>query len=89
MTQREITPRHQLKKDEILLEDRRLSGKLQSAIGRLFAYYNHKRDRQTLANPTPTDVCHGRRTTSRRMRRKIQQQTLSQRRWACRRHEVA
>ena len=56
-----------------------------SAVGRFVEYYNH----ESLNNLAPADVYDGRGTNCLRMRRKIKQQTLNERRRLHRQNKVA
>ena len=80
MTQGKIERWHRSMKNEILPENYYLPGQLESAIGRFVEYYNHQRYHESLNNLTPADVYYGRGTNILRMRRKIKQQTLNERR---------
>ena len=80
MTQGKIERWHRSMKNEILLENYYLPGQLESAIGRFVDYYNHERYHESLNNLTPADVYNGRGTSILRMRWKIKQQTLNERR---------
>ena len=57
-------------------------------IGKRY-YYNHERYHESLNNLTLADVYNGRGTSILRMRWKIKQQTLNQRRWLHRQNKVA
>ena len=76
-------------KNEILLENYYLPGQLKSAIGHFVEYYNHQRYHESLNNLTPADVYYGRGTNILRMRRKIKQQTLNERRRLHRQNKLA
>ena len=76
-------------KNEILLENYYLPGQLESAIGRFVEYYNHERYHESLNNLTPADVYYGRGTKILRMRRKIKQRTMNERRRLHRQNKVA
>ena len=76
-------------KNEILLENDCLPGQLESAIGRFVEYYNHERYHESLNNLAPADVYYGRGTNILRMRRKIKQRTMNERRRLHRRNKVA
>ena len=89
MTQGKIERWHRSMKNEILLENYYLPGQLESAIGRFVEYYNHERYHESLNNLTPADVYNGRGTSILRMRWKIKQQTLNERRRRHRKNKVA
>ena len=89
MTQGKIERWHRSVKNEILLENYYLPGQLESAIGRFVDYYNHERYHESLNNLTPADVYNGRGTSILRMRWKIKQQTLNERRRRHRQNKVA
>ena len=61
----------------------------ESAISRFVEYYNHERYHESLNNLTPADVYYGRGTNILRMRRKIKQRTMNERRRRHRRNKVA
>ena len=75
--------------NQILLENYDLPGQLESAVGRFVEYYNHQRYHESLNNLTPADVYNGRGTSILRMRRKIKQQTLNERRRLQRQNKAA
>ena len=89
MTQGKIERWHRSLKSEILLENHYLPGQLESAIGRFVEYYNHDRYHESLDNLTPADVYYGRGTKILKMRRKIKQRTMKERRRLHRQHKVA
>ena len=89
MTQGKIERWHRSMKNEILLENYDLPGQLESAIGRLVEYYNHQRYHESLNNLTPADVYNRRGTSILRMRRKIKQRTLNERRRLHRQNKLA
>ncbi len=89
MSQGKIERWHRSMKNEILLENYYLPGQLESGIGRFVEYYNHERYHESLNNRTPADVYNGRGTKILRMRRKIKQQTLNERRRLHRQNKVA
>ena len=89
MTQGKIERWHRSMQNEILLENYYLPGQLVSAIGRFVKYYNHQRYHESLNNLTPADVYNRRGTSILRMRRKIKQQTLNERRRLHRQNKVA
>ena len=59
------------------------------SIGRFVEYYNHERYHESLNNLTPADVYNGRGTNILRMRRKIKQRTMNERRRLRRQNKVA
>ena len=85
MTQGKIERWHRSLNNEILLENHYLPGQLESAIGRFVEYYNH----ESLDNLTPADVYYGRGTKILKIRRKIKQRTMNERRRLHRQHKVA
>ena len=89
MTQGKIERWHRSVKNEILLENHYLPGQLESAIGRFVEYYNHERYHESLNNLTPADVYYGRGTKILKIRRKIKQRTMNERRRLHRQHKVA
>ena len=89
MTQGKIERWHRSMQNQILLENYDLPDQLESALGRLVEYYNHQRYHESLNNLTPADVYNRRGTSILRMRRKIKQQTLNQRRRLQRQNKVA
>ena len=89
MTQGKIERWHRSLKNEILLENHYLPGQLESAIGRIVEYYNHDRYHESLDNLTPADVYYGRGTKILKIRRKIKQRTMNERRRLHRQHKVA
>ena len=89
MTQDKIERWHRSMKNEILLENYYLPGQLESSIGGFVDYYNHERYHESLKNLTPADVYNGRGTSILRMRWKIKQQTLNERRRLHRQNKVA
>ena len=89
MTQGKIERWHRSMQNQILLENYDLPGQLESAIGRLVEYYNHQRYHESLNNLTPADVYNRRGTSILRMRRKIKQRTLNERRRLQRQNKVA
>ena len=89
MTQGKIQRWHRSMKNEILLENYYLPGQLETAIGRFVEYYNHQRYHESLNNLTPADVYYGRGTSILRMRRKIKQRTINERRRLHRQNKVA
>ena len=89
MTQGKIERWHRSMQNQILLENYDLPGQLESAVGRFVEYYNHQRYHESLNNLTPADVYNGRGTSILRMRRKIKQQTLNERRRLQRQNKAA
>ena len=89
MTQGKIERWHRSLKNEILLENYYLPGQLESAIGRFVEYYNHERYHESLNNLAPADVYYGRGKNILRMRRKIKQRTMNERRRRHRQNKVA
>ena len=89
MTQEKIERWHRSLKNEILLENYYLPGQLESAVGRFVEYYNHERYHESLNNLKPADVYYGRGTKILRMRRKIKQRTMNERRRLHRQYKVA
>ena len=89
MTQGKIERWHRSVKNEILLENHYLPGQLESAIGRFVEYYNHERYHESLDNLRPADVYYGRGTKILKIRRKIKQRTMNERRRLHRQHKVA
>ena len=79
-TQGKIERWHRTLKNRILLENYYLPGDLEAHIGRFVEHYNHQRYHESLKNLTPADVYFGRGQTILRMRERIKQDTIQNRR---------
>ncbi len=89
MIQVKIERWHRSMKNEVLLENYYLLGQLQSTVTHFVDDYNHERYHESLNNLTPTDVYYDRGAKILDMRQKINQRTLSERRWLHYQQKVA
>ena len=67
-------------KNRILLENYRLPGALEQAIGGTIDHYNNVRCHESLGNVTPADAYFGRAPAILEERRRIKERTLRERR---------
>jgi transposase InsO family protein len=79
-TQGKIERWHRSLKNQILLENYYLPGKLEQRISEFVDYYNHERYHESLNNLTPADVYYGRAQQVLDRREQIKLNTLAMRR---------
>jgi transposase InsO family protein len=79
-TQGKIERWHQTMKNRVLMENYFLPGDLERQIGAFVTHYNNHRYHESLDNPTPADVYHGRGAKILKMREEIKKQTIRKRR---------